>query len=118
MGSFTLPKLLPGTYTICAQAAQAAEIDPCHWSQTPQPQQVTVSAGQALTGLKVSTKPGSILNVRIDDTKHLLLRPATALGIPHVLVGVYTGSGQFYPAYVTSKDITGVNYSARIRPCD
>jgi hypothetical protein len=111
-GSFTLGKLLPGTYTICAQAAQAAQIDPCHWSQTPP--QVTVAAGQVVTGFTISTQKASILNIRVDDPKHLLTGPKTAQGLPHVLVGVYTLAGQFYPASVTKKDGTGINYTVTV----
>jgi hypothetical protein len=110
-GSFMLSKLLPGTYTICAQAAQA-QIDPCHWSQTPP--QVTVTAGQAVTGFKISTQKASIFNIRVDDPKQLLSGPKTAQGLPHVLVGVYTLAGQFYPAYVTTKDSSGISYSVTV----
>jgi hypothetical protein len=111
-GSFTLSKLVAGTYTICAQAAQAAQIDPCHWSQTPP--QVTVAAGQAVTGFKISTQKASVLNIRIDDPKHLLSGPKTAQGLQHVLVGVYTLAGQFYPAYVTKTDGSGTSYSVTV----
>jgi hypothetical protein len=111
-GSFTLKNLVPGTYTLCAQAASAAQIDPCHWSQTPP--QVTVLPGQAITGFKITTVKGSILNIRVDDPQHYLLAKSSVPGTPHVLVGVYTTSGQFYPAYITGKDATGTSYSVTI----
>jgi hypothetical protein len=111
-GSFTLKNLIPGTYTICAQAASAAQIDPCHWSQTPP--QVTVAAGQSVTGFKIAMAKGSILNIRVDDPQHYLLGKSSVPGTPHVLVGVYTTSGQFYPAYITAKDTTGTSYSVTV----
>jgi hypothetical protein len=111
-GSFSVTKLAAGTYTICAQAGLAAQIDPCHWSQTPP--QATISAGQNLSGIKISLKKGAIFNVRIDDPKHYLNAPSSVAGIPHISLGVYTPSGQYYPAYLTGKDATGSNYSLTI----
>jgi hypothetical protein len=75
---------------------------------------VTVAAGQSVTGFKISTRKASILNIRVDDPKHLLSGPKTAQGLPHVLVGVYTVSGQFYPAFVTKRDGSGINYSVTV----
>jgi hypothetical protein len=111
-GTFTLGKLAAGVYTICVQAAQAAELDPCNWSQAPP--QVTLTAGQSLTGFKINLQQGSILNIRVDDPQHYLNAKSSVPGIPHVLLGIYTSTGQFYPAYTTGKDSTGSNYSLTI----
>src|SRR5450432_1879299 len=108
-GSFALDKLPAGTYTLCAQAQAAIHIDPCHWSETPP--KITLSAGQNVTGYNFSLVKGQALQVRLDDQGGLLGSAAGASGNPHVLMGVLTSKGQFYPVTLSSSDSTGRNHS-------
>jgi hypothetical protein len=73
-----------------------------------------LTAGQALTRLKIPLVKGSIVNIRVDDVSGFLKGPATAQGLPHVLIGIYTATGQFYPAHLTLKDVLGSSYSITI----
>lgn len=108
-GTFTLDKLPAGMYTLCAQAPSATHLDPCHWSQIPP--SVTVTAGQSITGYKFSLVQGAQFQVRLDDPKKLLSAPAGKYGVPHVLMGVTTAAGQFYPVFVSGEDSTGKDHT-------
>jgi hypothetical protein len=108
-GSFALDTLPAGTYTLCAQAQAALHIDPCHWSETPP--KVTLTAGQNVTGYNFSLVKGQALQVRLDDQGGLLASAAGAFGNPHVLMGVLTSKGQFYPVGLSSIDSGGRNHS-------
>lgn len=54
---------------------------------------------------------GQALQVRLDDQGGQFSSAATAFGNPHVLVGVLTAKGQFYPVTLTSSDNNGKNHS-------
>lgn len=108
-GSFALDQLPAGTYTLCAQAAAALQIDPCHWSGTPP--KITLNAGQNVTGYNFNLVKGQALQVRLDDKGALIASAAGAFGNPHVLVGILTAEGQFYPVTLTGVDSAGRDHS-------
>jgi hypothetical protein len=111
-GSFMLDELPAGSYVLCAQAQQAVHLDPCHWLQTPP--SVVLAAGQNITGHKLNLIRGAQLQVRLEDPQHFLNAPADKNGIPHVLMGVVTAAGQFYPVFVSGKDNAGVSHTLTI----
>ena len=56
-GEFQIQGLAAGTYSLCVQVAGDRYLDPCQWNGSPVT--VTVTAGQAATGISVKLAAAS-----------------------------------------------------------
>lgn len=102
-GSFLLENLPPGSYTLCAQGSPAY-LDPCSWSQVPPA--ITVAANEKAIAVIKMTE-GALLQVRLNDPSGLLGSAAGSAAKPHVLIGIATSAGQFYPVLNAGSDAAG-----------
>lgn len=86
-GSFDLENVPPGKYHLCAQGS-STHLDPCNWST---PTEVTVNANEKLSKIKLQLMRGGLVQVRLNDPKHLLTNGGTN-GQPYVML-VIAGLG-------------------------
>ena len=105
-GSFILENLPPGAYTLCAQGSET-HLDPCHWSQTALT--VSVAANEKLNSIKLKLVRGALLQIHLADSKNILDSGPNSANQPHVLIGVSTQAGHFYPALNAGNNATGRN---------
>lgn len=98
LGRFKIANLRAGQYVACAQTLTPGLLDPCHWAAAAP--EFTVTAGQDLTGLKITMSAGAIISVHVDYPQKLLT-PAS---------GPISFDCQFY--FVTPK---GHHYQAAIQ---
>lgn len=111
-GSFALTGLAPGDYQVCVQSLTLDIVNPCLWfSGTTLPVTAKVGVGAKVQGITVQAKLGTKVEVRIDDdTKSLRNNEKNGSGV-HLLLGVWTSNGLYYPAAAFSEDATGRNHS-------
>jgi hypothetical protein len=118
-GAFQLQGLPTGTYTLCAQAPAGGYLNPCGNGAVPL--QVNLTAGQISGGNVVNMRPGSVLNVRVQDPQQLVtptINPTSGSPKPpDLLVGVWgpgSPGSQFYPAWISATDSAGIDYQVTI----
>lgn len=111
-GNFTLSGLGAGPYRLCATVRGRGLLDPCQWTERA-PGTVSLAAGQRLAGQRVAMSKGTTLRVRVTDAGKLL-ETADAGARGHLLIGVWSAEGIFYPMILTGKDAAGSDYEAPI----
>jgi hypothetical protein len=113
-GSFTIGSVLPGTYVFCVTDGTGTLLNPCEWSDL-HPTTVTVTAGTTTGSVSVAVPAASTLQVRLNDPQFLSTALSPGKSAPPLLmVAVHGLGGSFHPAYVLSKDATGINYNVKI----
>lgn len=103
-GDFVLQNVPAGTYTVYAQGAQM-HLDPCDWGQTPPP--ISVAANEKVTGVRLKLVRGALVQIRLSDSKRILDLGPNSAAQPHVLMGVSTQAGHFYPVFNAGSDSKG-----------
>lgn len=103
-GDFVLENVPAGLYTVCAQGA-AMHLDPCNWGQTPLP--VAVAANERVSGVKLNLIRGALVQIRLNDSKRILDSGPNSAAQSHVLMGVATQAGHFYPVFSAGSDSKG-----------
>lgn len=111
-GSFTIGGLSSGQYGICVNDGSGALINPCNWVDLATT--VTVVDGSATSGVQISMKASSTLNVRVNDAGQFMGKKAGETSPPHVLVGAFDLKGVFHPAVESQKDNSGISYQLSI----
>jgi hypothetical protein len=130
-GGFTISNLPAGTYTLCVAVKGRGYLDPCAWSTTAPT--VQLSAGQAVTGYRLTVNKGAVVHVRLNDTAGVLNATATAAASiqaqplvppatvtpdrpvpPHMQIGFFTTLHLFEPLAPTGKDATGTDLEGTI----
>ena len=112
-GSFTLPALPAGTYSLCVADNNSGYLDPCVWSLAVP--QAAIPAGKAVTGFKIALEKGVPLQVRLNDPAKVLgATPGPNTTVPHLLIGVFSDRHLFVPAGLVSQDAAGRNHEAQI----
>lgn len=107
-GNYSANALPPGSYQVCVDATSGPPLNPCLWGSAP----LAVVAAANVAPLDVAVVPGVFLEVTINDPQGLL--PASEispLDFPHLIVGVYFGSGAFLAAQRTSAGTGTQTYS-------
>jgi Carboxypeptidase regulatory-like domain len=110
-GSFSLPGLTAGTYTLCAENSSAQLLNPCFWSTAPTT--VKVAAGGSASGVSLVAQRGVPLQIRINDPQGLL--SATPL-LDDIRVRVQCVVGPGLPVPVVEKDASGKTLTVQIPP--
>lgn len=91
--------LPPGNYQVCVSVPDKPFLDPCQWFSPPL---AVVTAG-TVAPLDIQLTPGALLNVTVNDPQQLLPTSESGpLDFPHLIVGVYFGSGAFLAAQRTA----------------
>jgi hypothetical protein len=96
-GTFQIPGLVTGAYSLCIQAPGDAYLDPCQWNGSPVT--VNLNSGQTVTGVSVSLTPASILHVEVKDAQNLLSQKTKDGRSPNLTVGVWGPRGIYYPVH-------------------
>jgi hypothetical protein len=78
-GVFQLQNLPAGTYSLCVQIAGGGYLNPCDWGNSALPAAggnsaptVALAAGQNSSGNVLKVQPGSVVQVRLQDTGQFL----------------------------------------------
>src|SRR5438067_8268412 len=110
-GTYQIPNLPAGSYSLCVQVAGGKYLDPCQWSppQTASGSTITVKSGQVISGTRLDLRPAAVLQVRINDPQKLLAQPGK-----DVVIGVLTSSGRFRHAPMKSTDAGGQNHEISV----
>jgi hypothetical protein len=98
-GAFQIQGLMAGNYSLCVQVAGDQYLDPCLWNGIPAA--VTVSYGQALSGISVKLAAASVLTVQVQDAQKVLSQLTRDGRRPELSLGVWGPKGLFYPAHAS-----------------
>ena len=110
-GKFYADNLAPGQYVVCAETTTPGYLDPCHWGIAAPI--FTVTAGEAISGLRIVTPKGAVLRVHIDDP-HQLLNSAIDTVDLDLEIHVVNGKGLHYSAPLQSRNSTGRDHAITI----
>jgi hypothetical protein len=99
-GAYQIQGLTPGDYLVCVQVLNDQYLNPCEWNGAAPG--VTVSSGQASTGIKIALTPASLLKVEVKDTRGALHQLTRDGRRPDLRVGVWGPDGQYHPARAQS----------------
>jgi len=120
-GVFQLQNLPAGTYSLCVQIAGGGYLNPCDWGNSALPAAggnsaltMALAAGQNSSGNVLKVQPGSLVQVRLQDTGQLLSQATKAGYNPDLALGVFGPRGLFYPAHATGKDSSGTTFQLTI----
>jgi hypothetical protein len=97
-GAFQIQGITAGSYSICVQAAGDQYLDPCQWNGSPTT--VTLTSGQAASGIAVKLTAASILNIQVQDPQKALSQTTKDGRRPDLALGVWGPKGLYYPAHV------------------
>jgi hypothetical protein len=86
-GGFQIQGLTAGTYSLCVQVAGDRYLDPCLWSGTPAT--VTLTSGEAASGISVKLTAASVLNVQVQDAQNALSQMTRDGRRPDLTLGVW-----------------------------
>ena len=110
-GEFSFTGLMAGRYLLCGVASPELELVPnCDWTYAPPA--VTLTNGQAASGVKIVLEKGSRVEVRLDDAGGLLPHPVDGGGSGKVHVGLRGSDGMMHTPQIHSLDRGGHTYSA------
>ena len=107
-GGFSFANVQSGRYRACVQAPGSLWLNPCQWEPDIAP--IDLAAGQAYRGLQLRVRQGGLVQIRVNDPTRLLPSEETNATV-HLLVGVSTANGLFYPARVVGKEPQGWNFA-------
>jgi hypothetical protein len=107
-GTFTLPNLSPGGWTVCIEAR--GYVNPCHWSAAPS---FNVTAGHTVANADIRLDEAYTLQIRINDPHGFLANEGKSPGGP-LRIGVHAPSGAFQHAMLWRADTKGRDYSVVI----
>lgn len=96
-GAFQIQALGAGKYSLCVQAAGDRYLDPCQWNGNPTT--LTLTAGQAASGVALKLTAASILNVQVQDPQKALSQKTKDGRQPDLTLGVWGPKGLYYPAH-------------------
>src|SRR5271157_3171831 len=96
-GEFQIQGLPAGKYSLCVQAAGDQFLDPCMWTGIPT--SVTLTAGQAATGVSLKLTAASILSIQVQDPQKALSQKTKDGRRPDLTLGVWGPKGLYYPAH-------------------
>lgn len=120
-GVFQLQNLPAGTYSLCVQIAGDGYLNPCDWGNNAptvaganSALTVTLAAGQTSSGNLLKVQPGSVVQVRLQDTGQFLTQKTSAGYNPDLALGVFGPKGVFYPAHTAVKDSSGATFQLTI----
>jgi hypothetical protein len=117
-GTFSVPGLTAGPFTICATALGTNLLNACEWSDViGSPSVIRVPDGSGAVTATAKLQPGATLTILMAGPasipKTAITNPAAA---PLLQLGVWTNSGFFHVAGVSSSDSTSQTYSLLIPP--
>jgi len=119
-GTFNIVGLPAGTYVICARGTLPIHISSCAWDGSNP--QVSIAAGQSLTGLRLNVRRGALLDIAIHDSAGCVGKNSKAPVYIFVnsrpqqaLRGSATSSGYHYQALVPQQVPVKVSAS---HPCN
>jgi len=98
-GEFQIQGLVAGKYALCVQSAGDSYLDPCGWGASPST--VTLTAGQAATGVSLKLTAASILTIQVQDPQKALSQKTKDGRRPDLTLGVWGPKGLYYPAHVS-----------------
>lgn len=96
-GAFSVDSIQAGNYVACAQMLTQGLLDPCRWA-TSAPQ-VTVVAGQVLSGVAITMAHGAVVSIQLNDPQGLL-QPVTGPIDFACQFHIVTGKGIHYNANI------------------
>jgi hypothetical protein len=96
-GAFQIQGLPAGNYLLCVQAPGDQYLDPCHWNGSPTT--VTLTSGQAVSGVSLKLTAASILTIQVQDPQNVLSQKTKDGRHPDLTLGVWGPKGLFYPAH-------------------
>lgn len=97
-GTFQIPGLASGTYTLCVEAQGDQYLDPCQWNGSPTA--VTLTAGQTASSVTLKLTAASLLTIQIQDPQNALNQLTTNGRHPGLNLGVWGPMG-FYHAHAS-----------------
>ena len=107
-GSFSLTGVPAGKYEICVEAPPDNVLDPCVWS--PSRPTITVAAGDAVTGLKVTVQTGSVVQIRANDPQALVAGSLGGVAGNALSLMVITRGNRYVNFRLLGKDATGSSH--------
>lgn len=107
-GSFILTGVAAGKYEICVEAPPDNVLDPCVWSP-PRPT-ITVAAGDAVTGLKVTVQTGSAVQIRVNDPQALVAGSKASAAGNALSLMVITRGNRYVNFRLLGSDAAGSNH--------
>jgi hypothetical protein len=103
-GTFQIPSLPSGTYSICVQPPHpnvlGGYLHSCHWGNYPTA--LSLAAGQKSTGNTFRLQRGSVLRIHIDDSKQLMHQKNKDGSSPDLTMGVWNSTMFYSPITVIS----------------
>lgn len=100
-GSYSFTSLIPATYTICTYAPPStALVQACEWG--PQQPQITLTAGQNVTGNTITMHTGVRLHIQVADPLGLAKASDWTVGPTTLNPGVWGPDGLFHHAHIRS----------------
>jgi hypothetical protein len=101
-GTFQIPSLPAGTYSICVQPPHptvlGGYLHSCHWGSSPAT--LSIATGQKSTGNIFKLQRGSVLRIHIDDSKQLLHQKNKDGSSPDLTMGVWNSTMFYSPITV------------------
>ena len=110
-GGFEVAAIRAGQYTACAQTLAPGLLDPCRWS-TAAPE-LTVIAGQTLTGVRITMAHGAIIPIHVNDPQGLLTPVTGPIDFACQFHAV-TAKGIHYNADIQASTATGRDHSITV----
>ncbi len=88
-GSFAIPELADGKYSVCAYAATATQLGSCEWGGNASPIQIT--GGMAVNNVALQLREGTLLTFFVSDPYGLILDTAAGPSV-NGLIPLYGGN--------------------------
>jgi hypothetical protein len=112
-GTFSVGSLPAGKYQLCAQTQRtAALLDPCLWSTSQT--FVTLAAGQAVSGQRITLISGTLLKLYINDPGGLMLANDGKTPGAGMIVAVGGSTNILTPFFVDATTATGREHSLAV----
>lgn len=107
-GAFAFTGLPSGNHELCATVSSDPYTDPCVWTSSGLP--VTLQAGQVVTGVNLTVKKASTLQIHVNDAGKLIKGSREGA----LLMGVVAPNGQFFPAILKNSSANGNDYGVTV----
>jgi hypothetical protein len=100
--------IVPGSYRICAQAANATWLDPCRWG-SPAPQ-VSFPSGNSSVSFALVVAKAAAVAIMVQDSGQLLAKNLGITAGADLLLGISDDAFRFQSAQLLSQTPTVRNY--------
>jgi hypothetical protein len=111
-GEFQIQGLAEGMYSLCVQAPGDEYLDPCQWNGSPT--SVTLTSGQAATGVALKLTAASVLSIEVLDPQKVLSQLTKDGRRPDLTIGVWGPKGLHYPAHLVGSSTPAGNLKGGI----